>query len=471
MNEGDGMRRLRWFGVVGVLAAMGLIGEGLGLAQDRPSRRGWSRVEEVEAGAGWSVFPGDGWVPGHGRHVHDPTVLWIGGRYWCFSTSGNGFGVLRSSEDLGDWVVHGPVVAERPAWLTERIPQHRSIWAPDVLRLPDGRLRLYYCASARFGANDSVIGAMECQRFDAEKPAEVWRDLGKVIESRPGREHFNAIDPETIIDAEGRHWMFFGSFFSGVYVVELDPETGLLKRPQEPELILVARNSREPGNPVEAPAVMYREGWYYLFLSYGAAAQGVRSTYRIVVGRSRSVTGPYVDLEGRPMTEGGHTVVLKSSPPMFGPGHCDVFQDAGGRWLLAYHYYDGRRYWVDEKWGLPTLQIRLLIWSEDGWPLAGPVVPEQWAGEEGGEGEVTGRWLHQVDFTDPAELELTVDGRAKWRDREGRWQREGRELMIRWPNAEAPGGEWVDRLYLWPGGKGYVGRNQRGLVIRGARLE
>ncbi|HWP39355.1 MAG TPA: arabinan endo-1,5-alpha-L-arabinosidase, partial [Tepidisphaeraceae bacterium] len=273
-----------------------------------------------------AAFAGDGWVSASGRHVHDPTLFEASaGSYLCFSTSGDGFGVVRSSQNLIDWTVHG-AITETPQWLRQRIPEHRSMWAPDLLRLPDGRLRLYYCASQRFGQNTSWIGLAENDAFDPSRPQQGWRDLGPVIHSQRDRDDFNAIDPDAVIDAaSGQHWLFFGSFWSGLYALELDPDTGKPLNPDKPQMIPVARNS-ERGNPIEAPVVAFRDGYYYLFVSYGLAAQGVRSTYRIVVGRSRQITGPYLGRDGRPMLEGGHAVVLKSSAPMFAPGHCDVMR-------------------------------------------------------------------------------------------------------------------------------------------------
>lgn len=421
-------------------------------------------------GDGWTAFPGDGIVPENAVHVHDPTIIQFGDRYFCFSTSGDGFGVLRSSKDMARWQVHGPVT-RTPQWLIDRIPDHRSLWAPDVIRMKNG-LRMYYCASERFGANGSVIGVAECTDFDPERPTEGWRDLGMVIESRIGRDHFNAIDPEVVVDDAGRHWMFFGSYFSGIYVVELDPQTGKLLHPDNPQLVRVAQDAGGRPNAMEAPAVLHRDGYYYLFLSFGVAAQGVRSTYQIGVGRSREITGPYLDHTGKPLTEGGRTWVLKSSTPMFGPGHCDVLRESGGRWLLAYHYYDARRYWTDGKWGLPTLQVRQMLWDADGWPLPG--LPVQMADRPAASaGGVAGRWLQQVDFAEPAELHLNADGTvvriAGSREQQGRWSLADGMVTIRWPARGAPGGEWIDTLVH--SADGYlVGRNQESAIVRAIRM-
>jgi arabinan endo-1,5-alpha-L-arabinosidase len=390
--------------------------------------------------------------------VHDPTVIAFGGRYFCFSTSGDGFGVLRSSENLKDWTVHGPILPDSPEWLRSRY-RHRSIWAPDVLVLGN-RLRVYYCASD-WGTNKSVIGVAENVRFNPDKPLEGWKDLGLVIESRPGQETYNAIDPETIVDESGRQWLFFGSYFAGIYVVELDPTTGRLKNPDRPEPILVARNTIERGNPLEGAAVCRRDGYYYLFVSYGLAAQGVRSTYRIMVGRSKTPTGPFLDAAGKSMADGGFVNVMKGSPPMFSPGHCDVLQDPSGRWLMPYHFYDGRRIWHGDQWGLPTLQIRELLWSADGWPLPGlPVEAEKPSPAR----TPAGKWLRQIDFGGISELELKPGGAAVQGEAKGKWRLDGNTLTLTWAGV-------TDEAYVMAYGRNYfVRRNDLGQVVRAMRI-
>ena len=417
--------------------------------------------------AGWSAFPGDGAVSVNGGNVHDPTVVPFGGRYFCFNTSGDGFAVLRSSKDLLSWTIHGPVLPETPEWLRQRY-RHKSLWAPDVVVL-GSKLRMYYCAS-NWGTNQSVIGFAECDKFDPNQPQKGWRDYGLVFESQSGRDTYNAIDPEVVVDENGGHWLFFGSYFSGLYVVELNPETGRLKSPEKPTPTLVARNTGERGNPLEACAVIRRNNYYYLFVSYGLAAQGVRSSYRIMVGRSKSVSGPFLDAQGKSMAEGGHLNVLKSSAPMFAPGHCDVFRDPSGRWMMPYHFYDGRENWHGDLWGLPTLHVRELLWSDDGWPLPGmPVEAKPRPPRAVKRQDLVGKWIHQVDFGRPAEIEMKADGKTRNGEQQGDWRLDGERLTIRWPRADAPGEMWVDRLLVAYGGTYYVGRNQSGAIIRGAR--
>lgn len=410
------------------------------------------------------TFPGDGAHALGAEGVHDPTIIELGGRYYCFCTSGNSFTVIRSSTDLTSWKVEGPIFGESPKWLEPRF-HHRSIWAPDVVVL--GRsLRMYYCASD-FGTNRSVIGMSECPDFDLSHPTRGWVDRGLIIESNPGKEAFNAIDPEVLIDADGKQWMFFGSYFGGIYVASLDAASG--KIADSPKL--VARNTSEKGNPLEGAAVKQRGKYYYLFVSYGLAAQGVRSTYRIMVGRSESPSGPFFDAEGIDMVDGGHLNVLKTSPPMFSPGHCDVLQLHDGRWVMPYHFYDGRKFWHGDLWGLPTMQIRELLWSADGWPLPGLPIESGAGSSIAPKSSPIGKWTHQADFGAPLQIELKQDGSIAGGLTAGRWRLDQDELVLEWAKADDPKQFWIDRVALYYGGAYYVGRNRGGMVIRGARSE
>ncbi len=415
----------------------------------------------------WSAFPGDGFVPKNARNVHDPAIIHFGDRYFCFSTGGNRFGVLRSSPDLIDWTVIGPVMPETPQWLRERIPEHRSIWAPEIVRIGDG-LRMYYCASEFFGSNTSYIGVAECPRFDPVHPTDGWHDLGMVLSSQAGKDDFNAIDPSVLADDRGRTWMFYGSFFSGIYAIELNATTGKLLDPAHGKPILVARNPDDRMNAIEGASIIHRDPYYYLFCSFGVSSQGVRSTYSIGVGRSKSIEGPFVDLAGKAMVDGGHTSVLKASAPMFGPGGSMAFDD-NGRWLLVHHYYDGRHFWADDKWGLPTLQVRELIWSDDGWPLPGrPIQPI--INPTTKPSSPAGRWKFQVDFTEPVVVTLDEHGSVSGGNINGTWTLEKSHLLIDWPTKQSLGKPRTDTLYLSEDGQYCVGRIHSGAVIRGAKL-
>jgi arabinan endo-1,5-alpha-L-arabinosidase len=412
-----------------------------------------------------SVFPFDGIVLANGD-VHDPSILDWDGTYVMVHTSGNSFVPIRTSRNLTEWKDWGPILSSAPNWLQTAIPTHRSTWAPAPLRLGK-MLRIYYCASAKFGENTSYIWMAENPTFDPAHPCDGWVDRGKFIESKAGESNYNAIDPDVLVGPDARQWIVYGSYWSGIYLNELDPTTGLLKDPHAAP-IHVASNTGDRGNPLEAPALVYRDGYYYLFVTYGLAAQGVRSTYRMVCGRSKSPTGPYLGFDGKPMTDGGHTDLLKTSPPMFGPGGGNFFQDPKGEWWMAYHYYDGRRNWHGDVWGRPTLQVRRLLWGEDGWPVPGMPAGAELSGRYE---RAAGTWTHQADFSDTAQLTFDRDGTISGGVSKGTWSQSGNELKLQWPRADAPGEFWVDTLHLDATGQYYVGRNQAGLVIRGIRTD
>jgi arabinan endo-1,5-alpha-L-arabinosidase len=168
----------------------------------------------------------------------------------------------------------------------------------------------------------------------------------------------NAIDPAFISDASGNWWLAFGSFFNGINMVQLDPGTG---KPlgAKPTCYSLAQRT---GTAIEGSTVYLHAGMYYLFASVDVCCQGINSTYHIVVGRSSSPQGPYVDRGGVAMTQGGGTIVLATHGNIIGPGGQDVLSDTDGDFLV-YHYYDG------DNGGIPTLGINLLGWTSDGWPF------------------------------------------------------------------------------------------------------
>jgi hypothetical protein len=169
------------------------------------------------------------------------------------------------------------------------------------------------------------------------------------------------------------------------------------------------------------------------------------------------------------MVDGGHVNVLKTSPPMFSPGHCEVIEDSKGRTLMAYHFYDGRRYWVDGKWGLPRAQVRELHWSKDDWPMPGLPMEHLAITKFAQQNKAQGKWHHQADFGAVDDLELKPDQTLVSGNQKGKWSQEGNQLTLRWPKRDNPTEYWVDQLTLLYDGNFYVGRNQAGAIIRGYR--
>ncbi|MDN3260603.1 arabinan endo-1,5-alpha-L-arabinosidase [Streptomyces sp. CSDS2] len=280
--------------------------------------------------------------------VHDPTVHRLkDGRYVAYSTGG----VLgaRLSTDLRHWTDAGDAFPAPPAWWHD-YNSAADPWAPD-LTYRDGRYWLYYAVSS-WGTNHSAIGV-------ATSPTGLpgtWTDHGPAFTSGT-TDTWNAIDPN-VIRADGRLWLAFGSYWTGIRMTELDPRTGKAL-PGAPVHHLATR----PDAPyaVEGPAIVRHGGHYYLFASYDTCCAGVDSTYKVRVGRSTSVTGPYTDSTGKPMLDGGGDLLLAGHGRYTGPGGESVFRARGTTWL-AYHYYDA----TDD--GTPKLGLNELRWR-GGWPV------------------------------------------------------------------------------------------------------
>jgi arabinan endo-1,5-alpha-L-arabinosidase len=290
--------------------------------------------------------------------VHDPAFLKGGaGQKWYVFASGKpdkGGGTIdiRSSADNGrTWAYDGTVWDAMPAWLHQTVPGANNMWAP-AIHQHAGTYYLYYAVSTT-GHNDSVIGLATNTTLDRTNPAYKWVDQGKVVRSLPASD-FNAIDPEVTEDDAGTPWLVFGSYWTGIQMVQLEWPSG--KRSADRTRLYLADRKVNP-NAIEAPSIVHRGGWFYLFTSWDRCCLGVDSTYRIVVGRSKTVTGPYVDHDGRALTDGGGTTVLSSKGDRVGPGGESISGD-----VIAYHYYDGA---AD---GSPTLGLRQLAWTADGWP-------------------------------------------------------------------------------------------------------
>lgn len=297
--------------------------------------------------------------------VHDPCIIKGNGLYHVFCTSqlGQGSGLIhwRTSKDLVHWELKGAVLPALPAWVSQSLPETRGAWAPSIV-FTHGQYRLYYSLSV-FGRNTSIIALVTTPTLDTSDPAFGWKDEGIVVKS-VNEDDYNAIDGQAYVDDDGRHWLTWGSFWSGIKIAELDPQTGKrLKPPAFPQGLA----ERSSPDAIEAPVIFKRDGYYYLFASCDFCCRGVNSSYYTIVGRSRTLTGGYVDDKGISLKKGGGRVVLHAdldpSGRWKGPGHCDILSD-GGRDLIVYHAYDAT------KGGIPTLRISELSWTADGWPVA-----------------------------------------------------------------------------------------------------
>jgi arabinan endo-1,5-alpha-L-arabinosidase len=284
--------------------------------------------------------------------VHDPCIIKSAGYYYIFSTGDRI--EMRRSADMQQWKRLKQVFPSIPDWGVQEVPGVSNIWAPDVF-YRDSTYYLYYSLST-FGSNRSRIGLASNQTLDPDSPSYQWLDQGKVTESNSD-DSYNAIDPNVVRDNEGKLWLSFGSFWSGIKMIELDSTT--MKPKNGAALKSIA--SRANWGAIEAPFIIFKESWYYLFASFDACCQGENSTYKIKVGRSAVISGPYTDKNNLSMLNGGGSLVLAGDERWRGPGHCAVLQEGDSTWLV-HHAYDA------ENNGIPTLRIEKLTWTEDGWP-------------------------------------------------------------------------------------------------------
>lgn len=288
--------------------------------------------------------------------AHDPSrIVAIGDRFHVFFT-GRG-GRSASSTDLTNWVAGPAVFKQPPAWTTNAVPANKGdLWAPDVIEL-DGRLLLYYSVST-WGRNTSAIGLATAPAVTTADQSLDWRDEGLVIQSSTN-DDFNAIDPAPMLDAENRLWLAFGSFWSGIKLVELDRTTG---RPLASGGLVYSLAAHDK---IEAPYIHRHDDWYYLFVNWGQCCRGTNSTYNLRVGRSQTVTGPYLDRDGRDLRDRGGSLVLETDGRFIGPGHAGIITHANRDWL-SFHFYNGSRN------GKGTLAVRRLRWDAAGWPVVAP---------------------------------------------------------------------------------------------------
>lgn len=282
-------------------------------------------------------------------------------KYYIFST---GQGIpWRSSTDKVYWTYGGNVFVNPPSWTTTAVPGFTGFfWAPDVFYL-NGRYCLYYAVSTPL-SQVSAIGLVTNPTLDPTSGSYLWTDQGPVITSTNGSP-YNTIDPSVMIDASGNPWLSFGSYYNGIYVVQLDPATGLQISSNSPTY-KVAYNSS-----IEASCLFRHGGYYYLVVDWGSCCDGVNSTYNLRIGRSTSVTGPYLDRSGNNMVSSGGSLFLQGTGKFTGPGQFAILSEGGNQWF-SYHYYDagawGSSSWDPGLFGVPHFDLEPLSWSADNWP-------------------------------------------------------------------------------------------------------
>jgi len=275
--------------------------------------------------------------------IHDPsTIVECDGKYYTFGTGGGGL----ISDDGWKWT--GGAV--RPGGGA----------APDAMKIGD-RYLVAYGATGGSSNHKGVIYTMWNKTLDPNASDFKYTEP-LVVATSDGYEECDAIDPGLMLDpTTGRLWLSYGTYFGFSRMVELDPTTGARVKGNEPVDVAIV---------CEATVPAYHDGWYYLLAAHGSCCDGSNSTYNIVAGRSKNVTGPFVDNVGRTMLEGGGKMVAATSGRLMGPGHFGRVVLEAGIEKMSFHYEAD----LDQS-GRSVLGIRPLLWK-NGWPVAGENVKE-----------------------------------------------------------------------------------------------
>lgn len=336
-------------------------------------------------------------------NVHDPSVIQVDDTYYVFSTDAiynpwdknsdgdtisTGYIQIRSSKDLINWKFEKWAFTAIPQDAVNHVLKYANnkgaegIWAPHICK-SGSTYRLYYSVSC-FGTNASYIGLAT-----ASSPLGPWQQQGSVVTTTP-QSLMNALDPAMITDAEtGKQFLCYGSYFDGIYIVELNPQTGLALTPNDNGKRIAAR-AKQHQRIIEAPEIIYQPEFklYYLFVSYDP----LFTHYNVRVGRSKSPTGPFLDFFGNDMadTTNNYPVLTQSymfnnHPGWSGNGHSSILH-TNNHYFMLHH----SRLAPDNL--MMELHVRQLFWLSSGWPV---VSPERFADtpqQEITHSEIEGKW-------------------------------------------------------------------------------
>jgi|WetSurMetagenome_2_1015567.scaffolds.fasta_scaffold59216_2 arabinan endo-1,5-alpha-L-arabinosidase len=290
--------------------------------------------------------------------VHDPVMAKDGGTFYVFWTGD--YIPRKTSTDRITWKNAGTIFgSEAPSWFKTPVPDNngKSIWAPDI-SFRDGMWWLYYSVST-FGSRVSSIGLATNATLNSADAAYGWIDQGMVINSTANTS-YNCIDPNAFYNSDSTLWLVFGSWFSGIQLVQLNAKTGKLLQSSPTVTSLAAHSSG-----IEGAFLIKWKKYYYLFVSWDNCCKGVNSNYKIAVGRASAIKGPYVDKKNKTMTSGAGELLDTGDAVRKGPGHNGIFIEHDTVFCIN-HYYDATRD------GQARMQIRPIYWDSEDWPSLQP---------------------------------------------------------------------------------------------------
>jgi arabinan endo-1,5-alpha-L-arabinosidase len=307
---------------------------------------------------------------GNTQPVHDPSIIMQGNSYYSFTTDPGGLTTgnlaIRCSQDKLAWTMcgtpgHGDHVLDQiPSWVQTAVPGVSGLWAPDISFF-SGLYHVYYAGST-FGSNQSVIGLATNTTLDPSDPNYLWVDQGEVLGS-DSADSFNAIDPNILVDASGQVWLTYGSFWNGIFQQQIDPATGMLIAGHTPANI--ASRPAVQSDPIEGASLILHGGYYYLFVSFDFCCDSnpADSNYKIAVGRSTSPNGPFTDMSGVTMLQGGGTILMTGNGTTWNaPGGQMAYLDpATDSEIIVFHALNLQQNGLDYLWVSP------LTWTNN-WP-------------------------------------------------------------------------------------------------------
>ncbi len=428
----------------------------------------------------WSVY-----------NVHDPSIKKFGDFYYSYSTD-VGFGItvrpgiqVRKSKDLVEWSFVGWVFNSLPpagaAYISgQGAAPFNSLWAPYIMKV-GSEYRLYYSLSSAV-LRLSVIGLAT-----ASSPEGPWTEKGVVVTSKnDANTQTNAIDPSVVVTPAGDHWMYYGSAFDGIYVLKLNPATGLALSNGDKGKRIAQRGftgSTINGN-IEAAEIVYHEALnkYYLFISY----DWLETKYNVRVARGDKPDGPFYDYDNIDINTVQDHGPMILAPYRFtghsgwqGTAHCAVFKDDANQYYMAHQGRPG-----SSKYSM-ILHIRKIFWTQSGWPV---VSPERYAWEDNSpvaRDSITGQWekiklgysvvpgyANEQLYPDfQLATSLSIDAAGTINGNEGSWTYSDPWLQLNW-NTGSTEKVFVQKGRDWENKKGtyiFTGLNETGIAVWGKK--